>query len=71
MMPCPYKVAKRTLSGPMKGQATIAQFDNLTDAANFAWSCSEGRWMTHSNIDVVVYGSDGRVKMRLRQGVRQ
>lgn len=68
--PCPFKVKKRIRSGPMKGQTTIAQFADLADAANFAWSCSSGRWMEKSNVHVVVYGADGRVKMRLCRGVR-
>jgi hypothetical protein len=69
--PCQYKVAVRTRRGPAKGQKTIAQFADRTDAMNFGYQKSKARFGHSSNIDVVVYDLQGRVYRRIRQGVLQ
>jgi hypothetical protein len=51
----------------------IARFAELADAVNWAIECSSGRfgWSGGNQVQVIVYGSDGRVSARFKRGIRQ
>lgn len=69
--PCPFKVFKRIRGDSRKHM--IARFAELADAVNWAIECSSGRfgWSGGNQVQVIVYGSDGRVSARFKRGIRQ